>query len=151
MIELLDPNILKENLPEDIYPVIDQVNANMDAAVRKLVNDFRTKANEKADQFERRQFDQELQDKLDISKRVLQSDLDRVDEMFKEVADLAKKAKDAAAASNFTDLKEMTDKLTGETDALRKKLKDFRDKTNMFAEKTGGFIAKAAIKAVTGV
>ena len=151
MIELLDPNILKENLPEDIYPVIDQVNANMDAAVRKLVNDFRTKANEKADQFERRQFDQELQDKLDISKRDLQSDLDRVDEMFKEVANLAKKAKDAAAASNFTELKEMTEKLTGETDALRKKLKDFRDKTNTFAEKTGGFIAKAAIKAVTGV
>jgi len=150
MIEL-DPNILKENLPEDIYPVLDQVNANMDAAVKRIVDDFRTKANEKADQFERRQFDQELQGKLDSTKRDLQSDLDRVDEMFKEVAELAKKAKAAAAAQNFADLTQMTEKLTGETDALQKTLKDFRDKTNTFAEKTGGFIAKAAIKAVTGV
>lgn len=150
MIEI-DPNIIKENLPEDIHAVIDQVNANMDAAVKQIVDEFRTKAKETADQFERRQFDKELQEKLDLVKRDLQTDLERMDGAFGEIAKLADEARRLASSQNFTDLKGTTEKLAQETSELQRKLKDFRDKTNTFAEKTGGFIAKAAIKAVTGV
>jgi len=146
----LDPNILKRNLPEDIHVAIDQMNANVDAAVKEVVDKFKSYADEVADQFERRQFSQELQSKLEVVKSDLDTDLGRVQKTTEGLAKLAEDALAKAKAANQPELEASVAAIFTESQALKDKLAAFREKTSTFAEKTGGFIAKSAIKTFTG-
>jgi uncharacterized coiled-coil DUF342 family protein len=149
MIEI-DQKILKEDLPEDINRVLDQVNANVDTMVKAVVDKFRKQAEQIAQDFENRKFDAALQAKLDATKKDLQTDLDRMDALVDSVSDLAGKAAEAAKTAKESALGETIAELAAKTKELHSKLQEFRDKTNTFAEKAGGFIASSAIKAVTG-
>ena len=143
----LDPNILKRNLPEDVAKVITEVSANVDAAVNALVGEFKAHANQVADKFEKRQFDGELKAHLDEVQKAFDEDLKGISDEIRKIHALA------AAAANATDpkkLSEATENLKKKTEAVTEKLDEFRDKTKSFGEKTGGLIAKAAIRAVTG-
>lgn len=146
----LDPNILKRNLPEDIHAAIDQVNSNVESAVKDLVNGFKNYANEVAEQFERKQFSQELQGKIDMIKADLNADLERVQKAGDGLAELAKEALTKAQAANQPGLTSSISAIIEESQALKDKLAAFREKSNTLAEKTGGLIAKAAIKTFTG-
>ena len=145
-----DPNILRRNLPEDIHALVDQVNANVNLAVDKIVGDFKEKANATAEQFARHDFSPALKSELESIKRQYQDDLDGLQSSMKKLAEAADAANAAANAANAASLAAALDRLKGQTGGLTDELTRFRHKVDRMAELTSGVIAKAAVKTFTG-
>lgn len=138
-------------MPEDLQKALDQMNSNIDGMVKTVVDRFRKQAEDLAKDFENRKFDAELQNKIDLAKNDLNTDLNKIDQSCANLADLARQAKEAAdKAAIGSSIAPLLAQLATQTQALQDRLEDFRTKTNTFAEKSGGFIASAAIKAISG-
>src|SRR6185369_17152354 len=84
-----DPEIMMRNLPEDIKPLVDQVSANVNDAVQKVVGEFKTQAGKIAEDFEAGRFPAELQASLEKISAAHAADLDNLRASIAEVAALA--------------------------------------------------------------
>jgi chromosome segregation ATPase len=148
----LDPAILRRSLPPNIHATVDQVTANVDQAVDELIRKFEQSASESLRRLENRQFTAELQQAVDQVKADLEADLRRWDESISNVRDRAQEA-DALASqlnTNTAQLRQKLAEVTKSASELEARLNEFRSKLGTFAEKSGGLIASAAVKAITG-
>lgn len=148
MIEL-DPTIMKRSLPQNVYATIDQVTANVNAAVDEIVNQFVANASKAVEKIERGDFTPDIAKALDQAKQDLNTDIKSMDDRLLKVASAVAQANALAQQANL-DTGALVTQLAAVNSAageLKTDLNNFRTKVDTFATKSGGFIASSALKA----
>jgi uncharacterized protein YoxC len=147
----LDPEILKDNLPEDIHGIVDQLTTNVNQAVGDLVQRFRENASQMAEKFKNAEFDGEMKTTIDAELGKLTAALSKVQQ---SVGDLNAKASLLATAASIAApgalTKEISDLVTASA-AATKTLTDFQTHVNTVGSSMGGAIASTAVKLISGI
>lgn len=149
MIEL-DPRIMKRSLPPNIHATIDQVTANVNAAVDEIIDRFVQNATTTVERIQKGDFTGEIAMALEQSKKALTDDIDLMDGKLVTLAAANKHTQSLAqnAGANATQLAQHLTAVNNTVNALQQDLTAFRTKVDTFATKSGSFIASTALKAV---
>ena len=147
----LDPEILKENLPEDIQGIVDQMTANVNQAVSDLVQRFRDNANQVATQFQNGNFDSDLKAAIDTQVSGLTTSFAATQKAIGDVSSATSALATAAKALLPGTLTAEIAALVTATSAASTTLTNLQNDVNTVGTKLGGAIASSAVKLISGV
>ena len=146
----LNPEIMKRSLPPSIHATIDQVTANVNAAVDEIINRFAKSAEAAIQRIEKGEFTADIAQALDHARKQLKDDIALMDQKLAGITVASQQAQSLAqeAGTNGAALTAALATLNTSTSALQAELNTFRSKVDDFATKSGSFIASTALKAV---
>lgn len=150
----LDPQILKQQLPDDIHATVDQVAANVNQSLTKIIDDFKAEAEKRAEAFRTQILPDHLQAEIDALAtdfaQSISADLDGPLAAVKKALAQAEADARAAGAAAPT-LLQSVQTLQGNVAQLEGKLNDLRTKVRTAGDKTSRAAVSTALKLFTGV
>ena len=145
----LNPEILRDRLPENYRVVLDQAETNVNRAVGEIIQGYEQNLAALAKQLEEGKFSEEFQREIIGISSSFEAQVADLVSCIEEIRSVATKL-EANEKPSAQSLAKLAAALSAESSTLENRLKETREKVKKLGETSGKVLATALRKMVTG-